>query len=298
MHIPNKFADLVGMIEKRYTKPPVVESDEDMWNHFCKAALSGGERSVADVNYMHHLLEEEGLLYRESLKDEWVRYTLEFLQDAKDDVDPDQPNLKGKVKAIEKVEAEIDNICMLLKNADDMFDLIGIDTEFLQKIAGNTEEEKELIGKITSYSENAIVKKSLRSRHPARIWGLTYSKAVFWLNNCGIALQFIPNDEFSMKFMRELEKNWQSKDFFDVNDKFEEFCERISADPYYAGLALWYFEATRKLTTRKNARYYSPLKLMNIMKNNDMDIEDLRVSLEDIENWEYLKEVFKSDPKF
>lgn len=294
MHIPNKFADLVEIVENTYSKPPVVESDEDMWKHFCKAALSGGERNKADVNYMYKLLEEEGLLYRESLEDEWGRYTLEFLQDAKDDVDPDQPNLKGKVKAIQKIEVELENIYMLLKNADDMFDHLGIDAEFLQKIAGKHEEEKELLDKITSLTENAIVKKTLRSRHPDRIWGLTHSKAVFWLKACGVALDFIPNDEYSLKFIRELEKNWDSKGFFDINDKFEEFCQRVNVDAYYASLALWYYEATKNLMTRKSARYYSPLKLMKVMENNDMDVEDVSVSLDDIENWEFIRDVFKS----
>jgi hypothetical protein len=298
MHIPNKFADLVEIAENKYPKPAIVESNEEMWSHFCRAALLGGERNRADMNYLYHLLDEEGLLYRESLEDEWIKYTSEFLRDAKDEIDPDQPNVKGKFKAIQKLEAELHNIYMLLRNGDDIFKKQGIDAKFLQTIAGNHEEEKSIFVKFATNNENAIVKKTIRLRNPERIWGLTYNKAIFWLQNCGVALDFIPNDELSLKFLREYDNKWDSTDFFEVNKKFNEFCERISVDAYYAGLALWHYESTKNLMTRKSARYYSPLKLMKIMENNDMDIEDVRVCLEDIENWEYVREVFKENPVF
>ncbi|WP_406662017.1 hypothetical protein V7O66_05590 [Methanolobus sp. ZRKC3] len=295
MHIPNRFTDLVEIIEKNYPKPPVVGSDEDMWSHFCKALLLGGNRNEAEVNYVYDLLDDFGLLFREALEDDWVKYATQCFRDA--EYEADEPNIKGKDRAIKKVEAELENIYLMLRNADTVFQSRGINAEYLQEIAGDQDKEKSLLAEIASHNEVTAVKKTIRFKHPYKIWGFTHTKALFWLNSCGVALGFIPNNDHSLKFLREYDQKWSSKDFFAVNNKFNEFCERLNVDPYYAGLALWYYESTKGMLTKKGGRYFSPLKLMRVMEHNDLEIEDMRTCLEDIENLQYLKEVINSNPE-
>jgi len=295
MNVPHRFTDLVEILETADPKPSVVESDEELWSHFCWTVLLGGNRTEAEVNYAYHLLYEYGLMDRDVLEDGWVECSKKCLKKAEDEAE--EPNINGKIVAIHKIELELENIYVTLSNADTVFENmeVEVDAEYLQEIAGEHEEEKNLLAEIASQDEVSAIRKKPSSKHPNKIWGIAYTKALLWLKACGVALDFIPNNNHSMKFLKECDKNWTKKDFFIVNNNFNVFCDNIDADPYYAGLALWYYEATKSLVSRKNSQYYSPGKLIRIMENNDLDIYDIATYLGDIEHLEELKELLNSD---
>lgn len=293
MNVPNRFIDLVEIVEEAYPKPPVVEFDEELWSRFCWTVLLGGNRTEAEVNYVYSLLNEYDLIDRELLEDGWVEYSIECLKDA--EAEAEEPNLNGKVGAIHKIEVDLENIYLTLRNADGVFENIGINAEYLQDIAGKNEKEKNLLAQIASQDEVSAIKTTLGSRHHNKIWGIAYTKALLWLKGCGVALDFIPNNNHSLKFLKECDKSWTNKDFFVVNGNFNLVCNHLGADPYYAGLALWYYETTKGLMSMKNRRFYNPGKLIRIMTNNEMDIDDIDTYLSDIECLEELKEILNSD---
>lgn len=293
MNIPNRFTDLVEIVEKTYPKTHIVESDEYLWSRFCWTVLLGGNRTEAEVNYVYNLLNEYDLIDRESLEDDWVESSIECLKDAEDEAE--EPSLNGKVGAIHKIKVDLENIYVTLRNADNIFENMGINTEYLQKIAGNHEKEKKILAEIASQDEVSAVKTTYVSKHPNKIWGIAYTKALLWLKGCGVALDFVPNNNHSLKFLKECDKSWTNKDFFVVNSKFKKVCNHLDVDPYYAGLALWYYETTKSLMSRKKSQFYNPGKLIRIMENNEINIDDVDEYLSNIECLEELKEILNSD---
>ena len=293
MNVPNRFPNLVEIVENAYPKTHLVESDKYLWNSFCWTVLLGGNRTEAEVNYVYNLLNEYDLIDRESLEDDWVESSIECLKDAEDEAE--EPSLNGKVGAIHKIKVDLENIYVTLRNADNIFENMGINTEYLQKIAGNHEKEKKILAEIASQDEVSAVKTTYVSKHPNKIWGIAYTKALLWLKGCGVALDFVPNNNHSLKFLKECDKSWTNKDFFVVNGNFNKVCNHLDVDPYYAGLALWYYETTKSLVSRKNSKFYNPGKLIQIMVNNEIDIADIDTYLSEIECLEELKEILNSD---
>jgi thermostable 8-oxoguanine DNA glycosylase len=293
MYIPNGFSNLVEIVEEAFLKPPIVKSDDYMWSRFFWTALISGDNAEAEVNYVYNLLDEYLLADIEFLNDKWIERSLMCLKDNQEKAE--EPNLRGKIAAIHKIEVEIPNIYRTLTNANSVFENMRMDSKYLQNIAGKYEEEQTLLAKIASKEEVSAIKSMHNSNHPNKIWGIAYTKAVLWLKGCGVAHGFIPNNKTSMKFLKQCDKSWTNDDFFVVNSRFNLICKHLNADPYYAGLALWYYETTKNLVSRKKSQFYSPEKLIRIMESNSMDIDDISTYLSDIELLEELKEILNLD---
>ena len=162
MNIPNRFTNLVEIVEKKYPKTHVVESDEYLWSRFCWTVLLGGNRTEAEVNYVYNLLNEYDLIDRELLEDDWVEYSIECLKDAEDEAE--EPNLNGKVGAIHKIEVDLENIHVTLRNADGVFENMGINAGYLQEIAGNHEKEKNLLVSCQHYNVVRYIRYKLHNQ--------------------------------------------------------------------------------------------------------------------------------------
>ena len=81
-------------------------------------------------------------------------------------------------------------------------------------------------------------------------------------------------------------------DFYIINHKFRLVCNSIRTDVYPSGLALWIYESTKSLLNgTKKKQYYKPIKMIKIMENNSLSIEDIANMLDDIESVLELEEI-------
>lgn len=292
MTIPHGFSELVkmvGTLRFKSKKPKPVKDNDNMWYLFCWSALLKNNRTEAEVNYVCDILDDAGLLDRINLTPDWLPDAKEALSDAKDAIDDSEPNADGKIGAIKKIEADIIDIETTLKSADEIFKKRTpiIDADYLRKIALNSDpkeklkEEKKLICDIASQDETCFLKK--KTSHPYKIPGIAYTKSILWMHGCGIGLDFIPDNNHSIKFLKECGEN-VSQDFFVINDKFQKICSSDRIDLYYGGYALWVYESSKNLLQkRKMKQFYKPHQLIEIMDDEGKDINDFAELLGDIE---------------
>lgn len=294
IHVPNGFKKLVEMAEiQRFKskKSKTVKNDEEMWSHFCWAVLLGGNRTEAEVNYVFEILDNNRLLERSNLSSDWLVDAANVLSDAKDDISNDEDNADGKISAIKKIKVEISNIETTLKSADEIFNrrISRIDADYLQKIATcknpkkKIDEENKLIADIASKDENWYLHAG--TKHPYKIPGIAYTKAILWMHGCGIGLDYIPDNNHSVKFLKECNPQWTAKEFFLINHEFRKVCDEISTEILYSGWSLWIYESTKNLINGyKKKQSYQPAKMIEIMQDYDMGINDVADMLADIES--------------
>lgn len=291
MNIPFDFEKLVNRVEEIWDKPELITDDDALWYNFCKAALVGGNLTEAEVNYEFNLLLKNGLLDRKKLEPEWAMTAKNYLLAEKETVE--EPNKKGKIAAINKLNAEITKIEKTLKIANSVFNTMQLNVEYIQSISDDLEKQKNLLAEIASSNETHEIKSMEFSRHKNKIYGIAYTKALIWLHDCGVCLDLIPDNNHSIKFLEEC-KMHKNDDFFVINKQFSLVCELIKADIHFAGVALWYYEATRSLVSSNLRNQYSPRKLIKIMDKNNLDLNNISDMLEDIEQVEELKKLLKS----
>lgn len=293
MKIPFDFEKLVNIVEETWDKPGLITDDDDLWYYFCRAALLGGNLTDAEVNYESDILMKYGLLDREKLDSSWIMAAKTHLLAEKESVK--EPNKRGKITAIDKLDAGLTDIEITLKSADYVFNAMKLNAEHIQSIYEDLDQQKNLLGEVASSDEAYEIRGRKSSRHKNKIYGIAYTKALIWLHNCGICLDLIPNNNHSIKFLEEC-KVHTTNDFFVVNKHFSSICELIKADVYFAGIALWYYEATRSLVPSNFRNRYSPKKLIKIMDKNELDLNDISDMIADIEHVEELKTLLKSKP--
>ncbi|TGC09463.1 hypothetical protein [Methanolobus halotolerans] len=293
MRLPNKFPEFVDIVSSTYPKPSIISSEDELWKRFFWAVLINKNRAEAEVNYVYSILYECGLADRYSLNSDWAEYAVDCLNEAEDKVE--EPNVIGKIGAIRKVKSDIGNIFDTLINADYIFNEMGISVEYLQKIAFDLDAEKNLVAQIASNDVSTEARYSKRSSHRYKIVGVAYTKALMWLHGCGVALELIPNNSHSIRFLQECDSSFDNDDFYVVNSKFKKICEKYDLDIHYAGLSLWYYESTKSLISKKDKRErFNPGMLIRIMKENDIDMDDLGYYLTDIDYVNKLKDILNS----
>ena len=87
-----------------------------------------------------------------------------------------------------------------------------------------------------------------------------------------------------MKFLKECNSQWTSQDFFVINHEFKKVCNEISTEIFYSGWSLWIYESTKNLINGyKKKQFYKPAKMIEIMQDYDMGINDVAGMLADIE---------------
>ncbi|AKJ38525.1 hypothetical protein [Methanosarcina barkeri] len=291
MTIPSDFEKLVNRVEETWDKPGMITDDDSLWYNFCIAALLGGNLTDAEVNYEFNILNKYRLLDREKLDYGWIMTAKTHLLAEKEAVE--EPNKRGKIAAINKLDAGITDIEIILKSADSVFNSIKLNAEYIQSISEDLDQQKNLLVEVASSNEAYKIIGLKSAWHKNKIYGIAYTKALIWLHNCGICLDLIPNNNHSIKFLEEC-KVHTTNDFFVVNTHFSSICELIKADIYFAGIALWYYEATRSLVPSNFRNQYSPKKLIKIMDKNNLDLNDISDMIADIERVEELKSLLKS----
>lgn len=291
MEIPFDFEKLVNIVEETWDKPGLITDDNALWYNFCRAALLGGNLTDAEVNYEFNILKKHGFLDRTKLESGWTLAAKAHLLAEKEAVE--EPNKRGKIAAINKLDAGIGDIEITLKRENSVFNAMQLNAEYIQSISGYLEKQKNLLAEVASSDEACEVRGRASSRHENKIYGIAYTKALIWLHDCGICLDLIPNNSHSIKFLEEC-KVHTTNDFFVVNKHFSSICELIKADIYFAGAALWYYEATRSLVPSNFRNQYSPKKLIKIMDKNELDLNDISDMIADIERVEELKSLLKS----
>ncbi len=173
---------------------------------------------------------------------------------------------------------------------------MGIDFAYLNTIANDAEKEGALLAEIASQDETRIIKYDEETAHKNKIFGIAYTRAVLWLQNCGVCLSFIPNNSHSVKFLEECDPQWKTlEDFYVVNKKFKDICNHIGTDVHYSGHALWFYEATKILIKRKNKEFYDPDALIKIMEKNSMKIEQIGDMLGNIEQINDLEDILNEE---
>lgn len=300
MITPNGFSELVemvGTLRFKSKKPEPIKDNNDMWRNFCWSALLKNNRTEAEVNYVCGILDDADLLDRIKLTRDWLPNAKEALSDAKDVINDSEPNAEGKIGSIKKIESDIIDLETTLKSADEIFKKRTpiIDADYLRKIALNTDsderlnEEKKLICDIASPDETCFLKK--KTSHRFKIPGIAYTKSILWMHGCGIGLDFIPDNNHSIKFLKECDEI-VSQDFFVINGKFQKICNSDRIDLYYGGYALWIYESSKNLVQkRKMKQLYNPYQLIKIMNNEGKDINDFAELLGDIEGVLELEEI-------
>lgn len=294
MRSPNGFEELVDMVEAYREKPQFVKNDEEVWDRFCWSLLLGGNRNESQVNFVYGKLYDYGLFYRKNLNPDWLSEARECLSIEKEMIN--EPNAKGKIAAINKIKAEIENIETALKSADEIFERMGINASYLKSIKDDKIEEDKLLCQIASQDETKCIKfGQLKPEHRNKIYWVAYTKAILWLHECGLGLNYIPNNNHSINFLDECDTKFNTPnkaDFWVIQGRIREFCNYIQRDIYFLGLSLWYYGATKSLIkSKKNKQLYSPKKLLNIMKDNDLNIGCLSNMLGNIEKIEELEEI-------
>lgn len=292
MRSPNGFEELVDMVEASRGKPKLLKNDVEMWDNFCWAILLGRNRNESQVNFVYKILYDYGLFSRKYLTPDWLSEARDCLLIEKDEIS--EPNAKGKIAAINKIEAEIENIEFAMKSADDIFKKMGINAVYLRSIKDDKEKEDNLLCQIASQDETKCTKYGDSKSHRNKIPWVGYTKAILWLHGCGVGLNYIPDNKHSTNFLDECDTKFNTpnkSDFFVIQGRIREFCDYIGRDKYFSGLALWYYGATKALIKRKNKHLYSPKKLINKIEGYDLDIEDLSNMLGNIEEIEELKEI-------
>lgn len=293
MRLPTKFSEFVDIVSSTYPKPSIVSSENELWEYFFWAVLLHKNRAEAEVNYVYSLLDDFGLADRDSLDSDWTKYAIDCLNEAEEEVE--EPNILGKVGAIHKVKSDIGDIFDSLIIANHIFSEMGISIEYLQDIASDLDAEKNLVAQIASDDISTEARYSNKSSHRYKIKGVAYTKALMWLHGCGVALDLIPNNKHSMRFLQECNRLFDSDDFYIVNSNFGKICEEYDLDSYYAGLSLWYYESTKSLISKKDKREgFNPGMLIRIMKENDIEMEDLGHNLGDIDCISELKDILNS----
>lgn len=291
MTIPSDFEKLVNRVEETWDKPGMITDDDSLWYNFCIAALLGGNLTDAEVNYEFNILNKYRLLDREKLDYGWIMTAKTHLLAEKEAVE--EPNKRGKIAAINKLDAGITDIEITLKSADTVFKTMKLNAEFIQSMSEDLDQQKNLLGEVASSDETYEIRGRRSSRHKNKIYGIAYTKALIWLHNCGICLDLIPNNNHSIRFLEECNMH-KNNDFFVINKEFSLVCKLIKADIYSAGVALWYYEATRSFVSSNLRNQYSPRKLIKIMDKNNLDLNDISDMIADIERVEELKSLLKS----
>lgn len=293
MRLPTKFPEFVDIVSSTYSKPSIVSSEDELWERFFWAVLLHKNRAEAEVNYVYSLLNDFGLTDRDSLDGDWTEYAIDCLNEAEDQVE--EPNVSGKVAAIHKVKSDIGNIFDTLINANHIFGEMGISVEYLQDIALDLGAEKNLVAQIASDDVSKEARYSGRSSHKFKIVGVAYTKALMWLHGCGVALDLIPNNSHSKKFLQECDSSFISDEFYLVNNNFKKICDEFDLDSYFAGLSLWYYESTKSFISKKDKRErFNPGMLIRIMKENEIEMDSLSEYLADIDYVNDLKEILNS----
>jgi hypothetical protein len=298
MNIPPGFKNLACAVESAYRKKPdIVETDEDFWKYFCWAALLGKNRSEAEVEFVHGILDRHGLLERKNLDSDWAEHAKSCLQQAEEYTE--EPNKKGKMVAIHKVVKEIEDINTTLKSADLIFEKNSINCEFLRSIVNDRRKIEDLLANIASYDMVKDEGGSYNNRgtHINKIPGVAYTKALLWLHSCGIGLNLVPDNNHIQKFLVECYGSLNDTSFFVINHKFTQICTTLHTDIYFSGSAVWCYEATKSLVSRKYSKDYKPKELLWILKQNDLPINDIYLMLSDIEKIECLQEILNSSMK-
>ena len=293
MKIPYGFKNLIDLVEDDSDKPEPIKNDAKMWRRFCWSVMFGGNRTEAEVDYVYEILRKKGLFKRETLTPDWLTKARTTLKNARKTAK--NPNQDGKISAINKIESVIEEIETTLKSSDEIFKNMGIDADYLTTIAGKVDIEKNLLAEIASQDETIGIKYSVRTSHKNKIPGVAYTKAILWLHRCGVCLDFIPNNNHSVKFLIECDSCWSNQDFYVVNHNFWQVCNHIGTDIYYSGYALWLYEATKSLIKRKNKEFYKPNKLVKIMRNNSMVLNEIGDMISDIEQIGNLEEILNDD---
>lgn len=296
--VPPGFIDLVHKVENAYKKKPdIVETNEYFWKNFCWAALLGKNRSEAEVEFVHGIMDHQGLLERKSVDPDWIEKTKKCLQSTEESAE--EPNKKGKIAAIHKVTKEIEKLYFTLKKADEIFEKNSINCDFLRNIANDRAQVEGLLANIASQD---MVKEEIpyykdRGTHANKIPGVGYTKSLLWLNSCGIGLDLVPDNNHIKKFLTECYGSLDNPTFFVVNHKFTQVCDAHNLDIHFSGSAAWRYEATKSLVSRKYSKSYKPEKLLWILKQNDLQIKDISSMLSDIEKIEDLRVILNSGMK-
>jgi hypothetical protein len=107
-----------------------------------------------------------------------------------------------------------------------------------------------------------------------------------------MGLDYIPDNNHSVKFLKECGDSMTNPDFYVINHKFKLVCNSIGTDVFFSGWALWLYEATKNLMNGNKAKQnYKPIKLLKIMEQQDMTVHDVADMLTDIDDVGELEEI-------
>ena len=82
----------------------------------------------------------------------------------------EEPNKDGKIAAINKLDAGITDIEVTLKTANSVFNAMQLSTEYIQRISGDLEKQKNLLVDVASSDGTCGIKGRESSRHKKDIW--------------------------------------------------------------------------------------------------------------------------------
>jgi hypothetical protein len=234
--VPLGFENLVKLVEesKGWERRPLVKNDEDMWYNFCWAAMLMNVKE-ADVDYCLGILDDAGLTERSSLTSDWMMEASNALSEAESEITEEDVNSTGKQGAIKKIMGGLSDIDDSLKSADMIFERRKpkINASYLRNIAGNYEAESNLIAELASKDEASELHEV--TTHRNKIIGVAYTKTVLWLHGCGLALNHIPDNSHSKKFLKESGEKMISPDFYVINFRFKKICDKFRINVYYSG---------------------------------------------------------------
>lgn len=211
------------------------------------------------------------------------------LSEAESEITEDDVNSTGKQGAIKKIMGGLSDIDDSLKSADMIFNRRKpkINASYLNTIAGNYEAESNLIAELASKDEASELHEV--TTHRNKIIGVAYTKTVLWLHGCGLALNHIPDNSHSKKFLKECGEKMTSPDFYVINFRIKKICDKSKINVYYSGLALWLYGPSKSLIHGRKKEFFTPHIMMKIMKDNELSVVEVANILGDIElicEWE------------
>ena len=269
MEYPTGFKELVAAVKK---DPVPVASGREIWEKFCRVVFIGKDRSDAEISFVMGMLKK------------YIDYDYVLAMDGEDWESAVHLFLKerlGKIRddnaeaAVSGVLRDLFYITASIKGGARFFKKKGV-FENLATLASTKEKTKELINEIAEDGDVA---------------GIKYTKAILWMQYCGLAKDFAPATKQLKTFMNsDVGPYYQ---FYEDDDYFTKRAEEMSAD--FPDISLSdvyraiYLYRTFKSAMPRGSKF-TPKKLLDFMKKKKLSVTKVFSKLSDVEGREELAE--------
>jgi hypothetical protein len=299
--LPKGFIDLIKKVIKEYPLEQDPLDKAELWKDFTWCVFVKGDiRTNADINYIHETLWNAGILEKELIlkkdEQEWIELTKKFLN-------VKIPSLDGNKRgALSGLMLTKDIKC--LKEAALFFDRNNMSANFLRSKTIDKNTTDNFLNQITSQPESSYI---TGKSNLDKIFNIGLTKAILWLQTYGLTKDYCPPSGQIKSFVNnEIKKlSWFQKKTSNLSDweyillirnfnKKEIIPVIPEATTRDTGLAIWFWKTAQTLLTGSRLKNeFTPIKLLEFMKSNGIDLLELNERMSNIDKVKELTDNIK-----